>query len=123
MAHPIVHIEIPVKDADTGSGFYGELFGWKIAHHDEMNYVSFDPGDGVGGGFPVSDSDGTGNDGVLLYVGTDDIPGMLNQAETLGATVESTKAEIPGVGYMGVFRDPSGNRVALFTPLGEGSEG
>ena len=120
MAHPVVHIEIPVKDADTGSGFYGELFGWTIKHHDEMNYVSFDPGDGVGGGFPSADSDGTGNGGVLLYVGTDDIPGMLKHAETLGATIESDKAEIPGVGYMGVFRDPSGNRIALFMPLESG---
>lgn len=118
MAHPIVHIEIPVKDIDTGGGFYGELFGWQTTPMPEMGYMTFAPGDGPGGGFTKIDGQMARPGEVLIYVGTDDIDATLEQAESLGATTVQPRMEIPCIGWFGIFQDPNGNRIALFTPNG-----
>lgn len=115
MAHPIVHIEIPVNDIDTGGGFYAELFGWETQPYPELSYMTFATGDGPGGGFTRVDGEMARQGEVLIYVYTDDIPATLAKAESLGATTITPKTEIPGMGWFGVFRDPAGNRIALHT--------
>jgi predicted enzyme related to lactoylglutathione lyase len=54
---------------------------------------------------------------VLVYVDSDDIEADLKKAKSLGATVVEEKQEIPGQGWFGVFKDPTGNMVALYTAL------
>ena len=71
---------------------------------------------GIGGGFnPVDENTPAGS--VVAYVGTDDIPGSLKKAESLGAKTLMPKTEIPGVGWFGIFMDPTGNRVGLYTSM------
>ncbi len=123
MAHPIVHIEIPVSDFDTGPGFYSELFGWQTHPMPEMNYTTFETGDGPGGGFARADGQMSSPGEVLIHVLTDDVSATLDQAEALGATTVVPKTEIPGIGWFGVFRDPTGNKIGLFTALPNGSMG
>lgn len=114
MQHVICHIEIPVQDPATCSEFYAELFGWEVQTHTEMNYVTFDGGEGTHGGFPQIDPV-VGNPGsVLIYVSTDDVDASLASAVNLGATVVRDKTPIPGVGEFAIFSDPSGNPIALF---------
>jgi hypothetical protein len=57
----------------------------------------------------------------MVYVGTDDIEATLAKAETLGGEILVPKSEIPGQGWFGMFSDPTGNQIGLFTGL-EGSE-
>jgi predicted enzyme related to lactoylglutathione lyase len=115
-SHPIVHVEIPVKDLEAGSAFYRELFGWSIQSHPEFNYATFQAEGGPGGGFPTMEGDDSMfSGGPLVYVGTDDIDASLAKAESLGGSTVVPKTEIPGIGWFGVFRDPVGNRIALFT--------
>jgi predicted enzyme related to lactoylglutathione lyase len=115
-SHPIVHIEFSAKDREATSQFYTDLFGWKVEQMPEMNYASFEPGEGVGGGFnPVSDSNPAGT--VVVYVGTDDIEASLAKAETLGGKLIAPKMEIPGMGWFALFADPTGNTVGLFKEL------
>jgi predicted enzyme related to lactoylglutathione lyase len=113
-AHPIVHVEIPVRDQEEASRFYGELFGWKIESYPEMEYVMFRPSDGPGGGLPKINGEMYRAGQVLVHVGTDDVDASLAKATDLGATVEVPTTEIPGVGWFAIFTDPSGNRVSLF---------
>lgn len=117
MAHPIVHIEIPVDDLDTGGGFYAELFGWQTQPYPELSYTTFAADGGPGGGFTLADGEMARRGEVLIYVYTDDIPATLETAERLGATTITPKTEIPGMGWFGVFLDPAGNRIALHTAL------
>ena len=114
--HPIVHLELSAKEPKAAGEFYKKLFGWKIEVDDKLGYVQFSPEDegGVGGGFnPVDDNMPAGS--VVAYVGTDDIAASLKKAESLGAKALMPKTEIPGVGWFGMFMDPSGNRVGLYT--------
>jgi uncharacterized protein len=119
--HPIVHVEISANDLQAASKFYGELFGWKIEHIPEMNYATFETGEGeVGGGLnPITDSNPAGT--VAVYVNTDDIEASLKKAESLGGKTVFPKTEIPGMGWFGLFSDPTGNVLGLYTTMREQS--
>jgi predicted enzyme related to lactoylglutathione lyase len=113
-AHSIVHIEIPTSNLEQSGRFYNQLFGWKITSVPEMNYALWEPTEGPAGGFsPIGPDIAPGQ--ILLHVASDDIEADLERAKVLGATVLRPKTEIPDIGWWGVFRDPSGNAVALFT--------
>ena len=112
----IVHVEFSSRDFDESGKFYRELFGWKITPIPEMDYALWEAGDGSGGGFnPVGEHSKAGD--VLVYVDSDDIEADLKKAKALGATVLQEKQEIPEQGWFGVFKDPTGNMVALYTSL------
>jgi len=115
--HPIVHIEFATTDPQAAGAFYAKLFGWKIENMPEMNYVTFGAEGGVGGGFPKADNEMYKPGDVLVYVGTDDIDASLARVESLGGKTLMPKTEIPTVGWFGIFSDPTGTRVALFTPV------
>jgi len=115
-AHPIVHVEFSTKDREVGSKFYSELFGWQMQHFPEFNYTTFraGPDNSLGGGFnTASDEYPLGT--VVFYVGTDDIDATLKRAEALGAKTIMPKMEVPGMGWMGMFLDPDGNKIGLWT--------
>jgi predicted enzyme related to lactoylglutathione lyase len=54
---------------------------------------------------------------VLVYIASDDIEVDLKQVEKLGGKVLHSKAEIPGMGWYGIFQDPTGNVLALYTSM------
>jgi predicted enzyme related to lactoylglutathione lyase len=116
-----VHIEIPAKDTGAAGKFYGELFGWKIEADPTYNYVQFQAEGGPGGGFvEVGQSSAPvvyKTDSLLVYISTDDIDATLAKAESLGGKTLMPKTEIPQVGWWGVFSDPTGNRVGLYTSM------
>jgi hypothetical protein len=115
--HPIVHVEISAKDREAAGKFYAELFDWKIQQMPEMNYATFDYGvEGVGGGLnPVRDDNPAGT--VVVYVDTEDIETDLAKVEKLGGKIVAPKTEIPGMGWFGIFKDPTGNLIGLYTNL------
>ena len=112
----IVHVEIPAANVEAAGKFYQELFGWKLQHMAEMNYTMWEDATGAGGGFPqVSDESPAGQ--VLVYIDSDDIEADLKKAEKLGGKVIHPKAEIPGTGWFGMFQDPTGNVIGLYTSM------
>jgi len=116
----IVHVEIPSADPDAAGKFYSDLFGWKTSSMPEMNYVMWEAGEGDEyGGFPkVSDENPAGQ--VLVYIASDDIDADLKKAEKLGGKIVHKKTEIQGMGWYGVFQDPTGNVLALYTSKNSG---
>jgi hypothetical protein len=117
--HPIVHIEFSARNLDTSAQFYRELFGWKIEPDLQLNYATFETGEGVGGGFnPVQENFPAGS--VLVYVATEDIEADLAKVEKLGGKVVVPKTEIPGIGWFGIFSDLSDNQIGLFTDMPAG---
>lgn len=112
----VVHVEIPAVNVETAGKFYRELFDWKIQHVPEMNYTMWEDGSGSGGGFPqVSDENPAGR--VLVYIDSDDIEADLKKVEELGGKVLHPKTEIPQTGWFGMFQDPTGNVLALYTSM------
>jgi uncharacterized protein len=113
--HSIVHVEFTANDPAAAAKFYGELFGWPMEAAPQFDYYMFDAGQGVGGGFPRASAEHGYRPGdVVVYVSTDDIEASLAKAQSLGATDLQPKMEIPGMGWMAFFRDPTGNRVGLW---------
>ncbi|MBI5839462.1 MAG: VOC family protein [Chloroflexi bacterium] len=112
----VVHVEIPAANLEAAGKFYEALFGWKLQHFPEMNYTMWEAGDHTGGGFTeVSDDNPVGQ--VLVYIDSDDIEADLKKAKSLGGKIIQEKMEIPQTGWFGVFQDPTGNRIALYTSM------
>ena len=113
----IVHVEIPAVNREVAGEFYADLFGWKIQPVPEMNYTMWEAGNGDEyGGFPqVSEENPAGQ--VLIYIASEDIEADLKKVEKLGGKVLCQKVEIPGMGWYGVFQDPTGNVLALYTGM------
>ena len=113
----IVHVEIPAANTEAAGAFYAELFGWKIQPVPEMNYTMWEAGDGDEyGGFPLFSEEKPAGQ-VHVYIASDDIEADLKKVEKLGGKVLHKKGEIPGMGWYGVFQDPTGNVLALYTRL------
>jgi len=112
----IVHVEIPSTNVEGAGKFYAELFGWKLQHMPEMNYTMWESDGGSVGGFPqVSEENPAGQ--VLIYIHSDDIEADLKKVEKLGGKILHNKAEIPGTGWFGIFQDPTGNVLGLYTSM------
>jgi predicted enzyme related to lactoylglutathione lyase len=81
-----------------------------------MDYILWEPGEGPGGAYnPLGNGLKPGD--VLLYVDSDDIEADLKKAVKLGGTLVREKTEIPGIGWFGEFKDPTGNTIAVFTSM------
>jgi predicted enzyme related to lactoylglutathione lyase len=110
----VVHIEIPTRNFEESGEFYKKLFGWKITPMPEANYSMWEPVEGPGGGFNPLGED-VKVDNLLVYVDSDDVTADLKKAKSLGATIIKEKTEIPGYGWFGIFKDLTGNSIAVYT--------
>lgn len=112
----IVHIEIPAENVAKAAEFYKNLFGWQVTVDERFNYSMWEPGVAPGGGFsPLGEEVKPGD--VLIYVDSDDIVADLKHVVELGGILVREKTEIPGIGWFGIFKDPTGNLIALYTSL------
>ena len=112
----VVHVEIPAANVEAAGSFYHEMFGWKLQHVPEMNYTMWEAADGTGGGFPEVSADNPVGQ-VLVYIDSDDIEADLKKVVQLGGKVLHEKVEIPQTGWFGIFQDPTGNVLALYTSM------
>lgn len=111
--HGFCHIEIPTTDANKSKEFYNKLFGWKM---DESmpDYVMFSTGDNQGGGLTPQSK--PTQDGVILYIEVEDIPKKLGEIEAAGGKKVKDKTGIsPEFGFYGLFTDPCGNIMGLWS--------
>lgn len=122
MKHAISWFEIPAIDIDRAQKFYETIFEVKMQALDlgstKMRMFPLDdPMEGVGG--TLIDSGGfhkpSLTDGPLIYLnGNPDVDIVIKKVEAAGGKVIQPKTEIsPEYGYMAVFQDTEGNRIAL----------
>jgi uncharacterized protein len=122
MKNAISWFEIPATDIDRAQKFYETIFGISLIPMDmpdmKMRMFPIDnPMEGVGG--TLVDSGGfhkpSATDGPLIYLdGNPDLQIVLGKVEAAGGKILVAKMEIsPEYGYMGVFLDTEGNRIAL----------
>lgn len=122
MDNAISWFEIPAIDIDRAQKFYESIFLFKMDALDvpSMKMRMFpldDPMKGVGG--TLVDSGGfhkpSATDGPLIYLnGNPDVQIVLSRVEAAGGKIMMPKTEIsPEYGYMAVFFDTEGNRIAL----------
>jgi len=119
---PIVHMEIVSNSPAAADKFYAEAFGWNIKVDPTFDYHQFQTSPEQGGAFIAPHE---GNEQypdyklgqVLLYIGSDDIEADLVKIVELGGKVINPTFEIPGTGWMAVFQDPGGSRLALYKSM------
>ena len=111
----IVHIEIPSSDDAEAKAFYSTLLGWEaqeIPMGDNFTYVMFDLGNMSVALSQLEDSIQPGD--VILYLHSDDLEADMARVSELGGQVLLPRQDIPGFGSLGIFMDPTGNRVAFW---------
>ena len=113
---PVVHIEIPSSDNDAAKDFYSTLLGWQIQEvpmGEGSTYVIFNTGVDMAVALsPVDENIKPGD--VILYFHSDDLDADIARAGELGGEVILPRQDIPGFGALGIFKDPTGNRVAFW---------
>jgi len=112
--------EIPVSDMDRAIIFYNEVFNIVINKQDfggtEMGWFPFgETSKGAPGTLIKSDENYTSStDGVLVYFSSIDVNNELARIEKAGGEILQAKTQISeDHGYMALFLDTEGNRVAL----------
>lgn len=116
MASEICHVEILAHDMARSREFYAGIFGWEFSPM-MGNYEVFKAGAGVGGALMTAPEH---VQNVLFYIHVPDIEATLAAITAAGGTVVTPKREIsPEIGYMGMFLDPAGNKIGLFTSVGD----
>lgn len=111
--------EIPVKDMDRAILFYNHVFEIALAKQDfgglAMAWFPWnETSKGAGGSLIQSDSYTPGHQGTLVYFSSEDAETEINRVEEAGGKVLQKKTEIsPDIGYMALFEDSEGNRIAL----------
>lgn len=122
MKHAISWFEIPAMDIDRAQKFYEAIFDIKMQTMDfgntKMRAFPLDnPMEGIGG--TLIDSGGfhkpSLTDGPLIYLnGNPDVQIILDRVVAAGGKILQPKTEIsPDYGFMAIFEDMEGNRIAL----------
>lgn len=112
MSAPVVWFEIAGRDLAGLTGFYSELFGWKVDADNPMGYGMVDTGTttGIPGGIAARDD---GPEYVSVYVEVPDLPAALARAEELGAKVVQPVTQVPSGPTIAMITDPEGHRLGL----------
>ncbi|MGY8914424.1 MAG: VOC family protein [Flavobacteriales bacterium] len=112
--------EIPVTDMDRAKEFYETLFNITIEVHDldgfQMGWFPYAPGkSGAAGSLVKHDMyDSSEKSGPLIYFSCQDVSEPLGKVEKAGGKIIQAKKEIGGGhGFMALFIDTEGNRLAL----------
>ena len=115
MASRVVHFEVPINDPDRASAFYRAVFGWHVEQWGPVDYWNMttgaEPGPGAEGALiPRAEAP----DGVMVYVGVDNVDEAIAKVKEAGGTSIGGKLPIPGIGWSARFRDTEGNLIGLF---------
>ena len=119
--HMIAWFEIPVTDIKRAKKFYETIFDIELSSMDmgEEFKMEVFPGDqdSVSGALVYNASwyKPSVTDGPLIYLnGNPDLQTIEDRIEPAGGKVSIPKRQIsPDYGYMAVFEDTEGNRIAL----------
>ncbi len=112
--------EIPSTDLNRATKFYETIFDTTLTPLDtpEIKMRMFPLEDMIGVGGAIVDSGGfhkpSSTDGPLVYLNANpDVQNVLDKVEAAGGKIVVPKMSIGEYGFMGVFIDTEGNRIAL----------
>lgn len=128
MMNPVVHFEMPYRDAARATRFYAAAFGWQTEKlgPDMGDYVLVTtaladakpgaPAGAINGGlFPYKPDWPVQHPAVV--VGVEDLQAAMTRVKAAGGEVLGEPMRIPGVGDYVAFVDTEGNRHAMLQPL------
>jgi len=123
--NPVVHFEMPYKDAKRLSRFYSNVFGWNMLYLPKMgSYVlaTTSPLDkkgmhkkkgAINGGFyPITKDDKIPH----LVISVDNLEKHMEIVKKSGGKLSGKPMDISGIGKFVMFKDSEGNRVGMLQP-------
>ena len=111
--------EIPVTDMDRAKAFYEAVFNIEVKAVDfgglKMGWFPDNKGSyGASGTLIKQESYIPSKEGTMVYFISENVQNELDRVEAAGGSIYQEKTKISEEhGYMGVFIDSEGNRVAL----------
>jgi uncharacterized protein len=109
--------ELLTTDTAAAAAFYAKVVPWRTQPSNMPGYTIFMAGQAqVAGLMALPAATGGTPAHWLMYVGTADVDGTCAQAQSLGARICKSPADIPNVGRFAVLADPQGATFAVFTP-------
>jgi uncharacterized protein len=116
----IAWFEIGTDDPAGAERFYGEVFGWTVAHDDTKStdpaYQILTTGGGKGLPGGLFATKGAMPNYAVFTVLVEDVAATCRQVEAAGGQVQRAPAVNPvGVTFAHLL-DPAGNHFAVFTP-------
>jgi len=115
----VVWFEIPVANMDRAKAFYEAVFNTQILVHDlDGTIMGWFPGQDESAGAPGSlilhEQYKPSHDGTLVYLNSQELSLELSRVQAAGGKILQEKTMIsPEHGFMGLFQDTEGNRIAL----------
>jgi predicted enzyme related to lactoylglutathione lyase len=117
----VAWFEIPVSNMDRAKAFYEKVFEVKINVQDfggvQMGWFpTAGEAPGALGSLIQNEAYILSEKGTLVYFGSENVQNQLDLIEEAGGKIKQGKTMIsPEHGYMAVFIDTEGNRVALYS--------
>jgi len=117
----VAWFEIPVTDMDRAKAFYESVFKIEINSQDiggvMMGFFPANPeAPGAMGSLMKYDSYIPSHEGSLIYFSSEDVQIELARIKESGGEILQEKTQIsPEIGFMGMFQDTEGNRIALYS--------
>ncbi|MEJ2544313.1 MAG: VOC family protein [Calditrichaceae bacterium] len=118
-ANPVGWFEIPVTDMDRAKKFYESVFGFEIAITKmNGNAMGWFPtaSDVIGAGGTLIKGNGyvpSSENGVMIYFTAPDMDINLKRIKDNGGNVLMGRTSIGEHGFIAIFIDSEGNRLAL----------
>jgi len=121
MKHNMVGwFEIPVTNIERAKIFYDAVFNVEVQVQDFggtlMGWFPFAEGKLGASGSLIQNKayEPSDSKGVLIYFSSEDVNNEINRVEAAGGKIIQPKTQIsPDIGYMALFIDCEGNRIAL----------
>jgi uncharacterized protein len=111
--------ELMTTDTAAAAAFYPKVVPWRTAPSSMPGYTIWMAGQTQIGGLMQLPSDSSSTPPHwLVYVGTPNVDATCSHAQSLGARVVKSPADIPNVGRFAVLADPQGATFALFAGAG-----
>ena len=122
MTGRVVHFEVPYDDAERARSFYGEVFGWQVAHIPELSYDIVSTGPVSDQGMPTEPGFIGGGltqrgDNVprpVIVIAVEDLDATLEQVRARGGSAVGEKVPVADMGTAAYFTDSEGNLMGLW---------
>ncbi len=119
MANAINWFEIPVVDFDRAKKFYGSIFAQEMIDMNMGEYqMAMFPAEGLSGAIVKAEGQNPSMDGTLIYLAAgEDLTHVMNRIEGAGGKILQPRTKVTDeIGYIAIFADTEGNKVALHSP-------
>ncbi len=121
----VTQFEIHATDPEILATFYAGIFGWQFGRWSgPMEFWSIITGSdaepGINGGLVrrrgARALEGQAVNAYVCTVTVSSVADTLSRATELGGTIALPRMPIPGIGWLGYFKDPDGNIVGVTQP-------